>query len=63
MFTQYSFICQIVHRENVNNVLKIIQPALASYGAENQIARGVALDEKFMRNEVILLLDSFFNIV
>lgn len=53
----------MVHRENVSNVLKMIQPALAEYSAESQVARGVALDEKFMKNEVILLLDSFFNIV
>jgi protein transport protein SEC23 len=41
----------------------MIQPALLEYSPEQPSAKGVALDERYMKLEVILLLDSFFNIV
>jgi len=49
--------------EAVRNVLLMIQPALLMYTTEEPYATPVGLDEKFMKSEVILLLDSFFNIV
>lgn len=50
-------------RETVTNVVRMIQPALLEYSPEHPSAKGVALDERHMKLEVILLLDSFFNIV
>lgn len=47
-------------RENVSNSLVMIQPALMSYDLESEAAVPVLLDIDSMKNNVILLLDTFF---
>lgn len=41
----------------------MIQPALLKYSLENNEPTPVALDEEEMQEEVILLLDSYFNVI
>jgi hypothetical protein len=41
----------------------MIQPALLKYSLENNEPCPVALDEEEMHDEVILLLDSYFNVI
>lgn len=49
-------------RENVNNSLVMIQPALMCYDLENEQAQPVLLDNDQMKANRILLLDTFFYI-
>jgi protein transport protein SEC23 len=49
-------------RENVTNALVMIQPALMQYSLENETAVPVLLDIDSLKNNVILLLDTFFYI-
>jgi len=41
----------------------MIQPALLKYTLENTEPVPVSLDEEEMQDEVILLLDSYFNVI
>ena len=50
----------LIMRENVSNSLVMIQPALMSYDLESDQATPVLLDIDSMKNNVILLLDTFF---
>lgn len=56
--TQYYI--NLVLRENVGNSLVMIQPAVMSYDLESESAQPVLLDIDSMKNNVILLLDTFF---
>lgn len=58
--SQY-YVCSIM-RENVSNSLVMIQPALMSYDLDSEQATPVLLDADAMKNNVILLLDTFFYI-
>lgn len=49
-----------IMRENVGNSLVMIQPALMSYDLESEAGSPVLLDIDSMKNNVILLLDTFF---
>ena len=53
----------IIKQETTRNILLIVQPAILSYTPEDTSAQAVSLDEKYMRSESILLLDSYFNVV
>ena len=46
-------------RENVSNSLVMIQPALMQYSLDTETASPVLLDPAAMKNNVILLLDTF----
>jgi len=50
----------LIMRENVSNSLVMIQPALMSYDLDSESATPVLLDIDSMKNNVILLLDTFF---
>jgi protein transport protein SEC23 len=50
----------MILRENVSNSLVMIQPALMSYSVEQEQAAPVLLDIDSMKDDVILLLDTFF---
>lgn len=50
-------------RQSVENLVLIIQPALLRYTAEHPTMRAVSLDERYLKGESVLLLDSFFNVV
>lgn len=50
-------------RENVTNSLLMIQPALLQYSFDTQQAVPVLLDIVSLKNNVILLLDTFFNVL
>lgn len=50
----------LILRESVSNSLVMIQPALMSYDLESEQASPVLLDIDSMKNNVILLLDTFF---
>jgi protein transport protein SEC23 len=50
-------------RENVANSLVMIQPALLQYTTESEQPVPVLLDGSSMKNDVILLLDTFFYIL
>ena len=52
----------ILMQENTSNSLVMIQPALLSYSF-NGPPQPVLLDNVSMKNDVILLLDTFFNVV
>lgn len=52
----------LLMRENVSNSLVMIQPAMMSYDLESEQATPVLLDVQSMKNNVILLLDTFFYI-
>lgn len=56
--TQYY--ASTIMRENVGNSLVMIQPAVMSYDLESEAATPVLLDIDSMKNNVILLLDTFF---
>merc|ERR550537_1781447 len=58
-----AFYRTIINRENVMNTLVMIQPALLQYSFEEGPPQPVLLDATSLRNNVILLLDSFFHIV
>lgn len=49
-------------RENVSNSLVMIQPTLMMYQLDQEQANPVLLDIDSMKNNVILLLDTFFYI-
>ena len=49
--------------ENVSNCTIMIQPVLYSYTAEEPDATSVFLDIQNMKNDNVLFLDTFFNIV
>lgn len=50
-------------RENTTNCLVMIQPSLLMYNFDNPEPSPVLLDIKSMQNNVILLLDTYFDIV
>jgi protein transport protein SEC23 len=47
-------------RENTTNSLVMIQPALLQYNFNNSYPQPVALDIESMKDDVILLLDTYF---
>ena len=51
-----------LNRESVVNCLSMVQPALLSYSLNNETTEPVAvpLDEEEMKDDVILLLDTYF---
>lgn len=53
----------IVYRENVMNTLVMIQPALLQYSFDEGPPQPVLLDAASLKQNVILLLDSFFHVV
>lgn len=48
------------NRENVTNCLTMIQPAILSYNIQVPTPQTVTLDDTVMKNDVILLLDTYF---
>merc|ERR1712159_934803 len=58
-----AFYRTIINRENVMNTLVMIQPALLQYSFEEGPPQPVLLDATSLKNNVILLLDSFFHVV
>ena len=50
-------------RENTTNALVMIQPALLQYSFSNPQPVPVLLDIESLRNDVILLLDTYFHVV
>lgn len=50
-------------RENVTNSLLMIQPALLQYSFDSSQPQPVLLDIVSLKNNVILLLDTFFNVL
>lgn len=52
----------ILLRENVSNSLVMIQPSLTSYNINNCEPQPVLLDIDSMKDDVVLLLDTFFYI-
>jgi len=50
-------------RENATNSLVMIQPALLEYSLENIQPNPVLLDIESLKNNVILLLDTYFHVV
>ena len=53
----------LLMRENVSNSLVMIQPSLMQYQLDTEQANPVLLDIDSLKNNVILLLDTFFYIV
>lgn len=53
----------VLSRENVGNSLVMIQPALMQYTLDSDQPQPVLLDIDSLKNNVILLLDTFFYIV
>ncbi|KAF4727389.1 Protein transport protein Sec23A [Perkinsus olseni] len=53
----------ILMRENTNNSLVMIQPALLQYSFEEGPPQPVLLDASSLKPNVILLLDSYFHVV
>jgi protein transport protein SEC23 len=53
----------LMFRENVNNCLLMIQPALLQYSFDSPQPEPVLLDIVSLKNNVILLLDTFFNVL
>ncbi|KAK2195420.1 bifunctional Sec23-Sec24 helical domain superfamily/von Willebrand factor A-like domain superfamily/Protein transport protein Sec23/Sec23-Sec24 beta-sandwich/Gelsolin-like domain superfamily/Zinc finger [Babesia duncani] len=53
----------ILTRENVINSLLMIQPALLEYSFDNPAPKPVLLDAVSLKNNVILMLDSFFYVI
>merc|ERR1719156_403212 len=58
-----AFYRTIINRENVMNTLVMIQPALLQYSFDEGPPQPVLLDATSLKNNVILLLDSFFHVV
>jgi hypothetical protein len=50
-------------RENVSNSLIMIQPSLTQYDLENENPNAAICDIESMKDDVILLMDSYFHIV
>lgn len=61
--TQLTYINAIIMSQSVENIMLIVQPALLQYTPHHNEMLPIPLDEKFMRAENILVLDSFFNVV
>ncbi|KAJ2006702.1 GTPase-activating protein S23 [Coemansia thaxteri] len=57
-----AFYRHCLYREDTSNSLTMIQPSLMSYGFEGAPAP-VQLDSLSMKNDVVLLLDTFFHIL
>ncbi|KAJ2489629.1 GTPase-activating protein S23 [Coemansia sp. RSA 2050] len=57
-----AFYRHCLYREDTSNSLTMIQPSLMSYGFEGAPAP-VQLDSMSMKNDVVLLLDTFFHIL
>lgn len=53
----------ILNRESVLNCVTMIQPALLRYHLDNLDPEAVLLDEEEMKEDTILLLDSYFNVI
>lgn len=53
----------LIMRENVTNSLLMIQPALLQYSFDNPQSEPVLLDIVSLKNNVILLLDTFFHVL
>ncbi|EGR32706.1 protein transport protein, putative [Ichthyophthirius multifiliis] len=51
------------NRENVTNCLVMIQPALLMYTYENPTPVATTLEDTSMKNNVILLLDTYFQVI
>jgi len=47
-------------RENVNNVLTMIQPCITKYDLESEHPEAVICDISSMQNDAVLLMDSYF---
>lgn len=52
-----------VERENVANTLLMIQPSLTQYDLENEAPIVAQCDIESMKDDVILLMESYFHIV
>lgn len=52
-----------LNRENVTNCLVMIQPALLQYTFESPQPQPVNLDQAAMQNKVVLLLDTYFQVI
>ena len=50
-------------RESIANCLVMIQPALLMYTADKPLATAVQLDIENMKEDVVLLLDAYFNVL
>lgn len=50
-------------RESVPNSLLIVQPSLTQYDLENEAPVAANCDIESMKDDVILLMDSYFHIV
>lgn len=53
----------LLGRESVDSCVTMVQPVLLKYSLEGLEPEGVQLDEEEMQAEVILLLDSYFNVI
>mmetsp|Transcript_43794 Transcript_43794/g.94328 ORF Transcript_43794/g.94328 Transcript_43794/m.94328 type:complete len:740 (+) Transcript_43794:148-2367(+) len=53
----------IIMRENTLNSLVMIQPALLEYSFKHELPQPVALDVQSLKNDIILLMDTFFCVV
>lgn len=58
-----AFYRAVLMRENVINSLIMIQPALLEYSFENPTPQPVLLDACSLKQNVILMLDSFFHVI
>jgi protein transport protein SEC23 len=53
----------VLQRENVTNSLVMIQPALLEYSFDSPYPKPVLLDISSLKANIILLLDTFFNVL
>ena len=53
----------VLCRENLSNMLVMIQPALFSYDLETQQPTPVLCDMESLKPDVVLLVDTYFNVV
>lgn len=60
---EMTFYKHTVLRENIDNTLIIIQPQLIEYSLANEEPRAVMPDLSCLKKDVILLADTFFNII
>lgn len=52
-----------IDRENVSNSLIMVQPSLTQYDLENVTPIAAICDIESMKDDVVLLMDSYFHIV
>lgn len=60
---EVTYFKHLLMHETVSNGSIMIQPILLSYSAENPESTPMILDIQNMKNDCVLLLDSFFNVV